>query len=262
MLRSIHKETDVSDALSTEALWAALEADPALHYAVARRAWEDGWLDDVIGPWEAGDGPWEEVRYGLCDEVVVGIEHRDGMAVGRFLLLELQDVVFDPVPLVEVGALRAALDARLRDEGYCLADDAPAPAPSVPSVRACASGRWQPPPWVVFHRGDGICDLLPAMRPGAVLEAVPEPFARSLAQAANVQVGPRWRAGDLLAPALLRRVQEAAILGNVLAEGGSVHVPSAIETVQDLVGALGFPPDLAAIAGEAVREWLAARVPA
>lgn len=249
----------MSDALSTEALWAALEADPALHYAFARRAWEDGWFDDVVGPWEPGERPWVEARFGLCDEVVVGIEHRDGLAVGRFLLHELRDVTLDPVPLDEVEQLRVTLDTRLREEGYRLADDAPAPAPSVPSVRACASGRWQPPPWVVFHRGDGICDLLPAMRPGAVLEAVPEAFARSLAQAANVQVGPRWRAGDLLVPALLRRVQEVTIAGNVVAEGRAVHVPSVVESVEDLFGVLGFPVDLVESVKEAVRASLVAR---
>lgn len=42
-----------------------------------------------------------------------------------------------------------------------------------------------PPPWVVFNRGDGLCDILPAMRDGDVLEGLPPALARELVMFAN-----------------------------------------------------------------------------
>jgi hypothetical protein len=41
------------------------------------------------------------------------------------------------------------------------------------------------PPWITFHRGDGMCDILPAMRQGVVLENVPAGLAAALCLEAN-----------------------------------------------------------------------------
>jgi hypothetical protein len=44
---------------------------------------------------------------------------------------------------------------------------------------------FQPPPWTVFVRGDGLVDILPAGRPGTIIERVPEKLGRKLVLVAN-----------------------------------------------------------------------------
>ncbi len=41
------------------------------------------------------------------------------------------------------------------------------------------------PPWVLFNRGDGLADILPAMRPGAILEGLEMGLAEAIVRAAN-----------------------------------------------------------------------------
>ncbi len=41
------------------------------------------------------------------------------------------------------------------------------------------------PPWIVYDRKDGTADILPAGRPGAVLEGLPLALAEALVRTAN-----------------------------------------------------------------------------
>lgn len=65
------------------------------------------------------------------------------------------------------------------------------------------------PPWVVFNRGDGYADILPAMRPGTVLEGLGIGLAEAIVRAANTHES------DQLLARITRTTRE---IGDLVAE--------------------------------------------
>jgi hypothetical protein len=76
---------------------------------------------------------------------------------------------------------------------------------------------YQPPPWALYHRQDETADILPAGRPGTVLERVPLGLAERLVCAAA-----GWHTERIIddIDSLRRTVQE---FGEVMRAGEAKH---------------------------------------